>query len=103
MVHALIEWIYHRKMLAQHKKNFISINGRQAIQMPEKGTKARFQDQHKQMPVPFVIYADFEAVTEKVSTCRPNSEKSYADKYQHHIACSFGYILVCCYDDKCSK
>ena len=36
------------------------------------------------MPVPFFIYADFEAITEKVSGCQPNEEKSYTDKYQHH-------------------
>lgn len=45
--------------------NCISINGRQGIQMLKKGSKVQFQDHHKQMPVPFVIYADFEAITEK--------------------------------------
>lgn len=63
MVHALFEGFTTKKVLAQHKENCISINGRQAIQMPKKGSKVQFQDQHKQMPVPFVIYADFEAVS----------------------------------------
>ena len=31
-----------------------------------------------------------------------NPEKSYTNKYQKHIACSYGYQLVCV-DDKFSK
>ena len=55
------------------------------------------------MPVPFVIYAEFKAITEKVSGCQPNKEKSYTDKYKHHTACSSGYRVACRYDDKYPK
>ena len=54
-------------------------------------------------PEPFVIYADFEAITETVYGCHPDDAKSYTDKYQKHTGCSYGYKLVCCYDDKYSK
>ena len=41
------------------------INGEQAIRMPEKGKNIlQFKNHHKQMKVPFVIYADFETITE---------------------------------------
>ena len=53
-------------VLTEHKNNCISINGKQAINMPEKGDKVYFKNHHKQLPVPFVIYADFEALTEKI-------------------------------------
>ena len=44
------------------------INGEQAIRMPQKENNTlKFQNFHKQMSVPFVIYADFEAITEKIS------------------------------------
>ena len=79
------------------------INGEQAIIMPKEGSMVQFQNYHKQMPVPFVIYADFDAVTEKVSGCQPDDAKSYTDKYQKHTGCSYGYKVVCCYDDKYSK
>ena len=92
-----------KEVLTKHKENFLSINGKQAIQMPKKGSKVEFQDYHKQLPIPFVIYANFEVINEKVSGCQPNGEKSYTDKYQHHTACSYGYKLVCCYVDKHSK
>ena len=57
----------------------------------------------KQLPVPFVIYADFESITEKISGCQPSDRQSYTEKYQKHTACSFGYKVVCHYDKKYSK
>ena len=79
------------------------IDCEQAVKMPKKGNKVQFQNFHKQVPVPFVIYADFEAITEKLDSCLPDSNKSYTDKYQQYTACSYGYKLVCCYDDKYTK
>ena len=90
-------------VLTEHKNNCISINGKQAIKMPEKGDKVYFKNHHKQLSVPFVIYADFEAITEKVSGCQPSNEKSYTEAYQKHTDCGYGYKVVCCYDDKYSK
>lgn len=55
------------------------------------------------MPAAFIIYANFEAITEKVTGCQPNSTKSYTDKYQKHTASSYGYKVVCCYNDKYIK
>ncbi|WAQ94573.1 hypothetical protein MAR_007044 [Mya arenaria] len=46
---------------------------------------------------PFVIYADFEAIVEPSNKAFENSS------YQNHIACGYGYKLVCNYDDKYSK
>ena len=43
-------------------------------------------------PVPFVMYADFEAITEKIDTCQPSNQKSYTTTYQSHRACGFGMI-----------
>ena len=55
------------------------------------------------MPVPFVVYANFEAITGKVPGCQPSAEKSFTDKYQENTACRYSYKLVCCYDDQYSK
>ena len=43
-----------KEVLAKHMENCLSINGKQGIQMPKKGSKGQFQDHHRQMPVPFV-------------------------------------------------
>ena len=55
------------------------------------------------MPVPFVIYADFEAITEKDQSCSPEDSSSYTEAYQKYTDCGCAYKLVCCYDDKDSK
>ena len=61
---------------------FMVINGEQAIRMPQKGNNIlRIQNCHKQMPVQFVIYADFEAITEKIQRCQPNNTQSYTESY----------------------
>ena len=54
-------------------------------------------------PVPFVIYADFEAITEKIDSCIPPDQKSFTSTYQSHRACSYGYKVVCHADQSYSK
>ena len=55
------------RILANHVNNCLTINGAQAINMPKQGENIlKFNYFHKQLPVPFVIYADFEAITKKV-------------------------------------
>ena len=59
------------RILANHVNNCLMINGNHAINMPKKGENIlRFNNFHKQLPVPFVIYADFEAITKKVQGCK---------------------------------
>ena len=41
-----------------------------------------------------------EAITEKISGCQPNNNKSFTEAYQKHTDCGLGYKVVCCYDDK---
>ena len=49
-----------------YNTNCIVINSQQAIKLPDKDNNIlKLQNFHKQMPVPLVIYADFEAITEK--------------------------------------
>ena len=92
------------RVLNNHKENCIQVNGQQAIKMPDKDNNTlKFNNFHKQQPVPFVIYADFEAITEKIQGCQQNNESSYTEAYQKHTDCGYGYKVVCCYDDKYTK
>ena len=62
--------------------------------MPGEGkNKLIFQNHHKQLPAPFIIHADFEAVTTKVEL---DPTKSSTQRTQHHEACSYSYIVVRC-------
>ena len=71
--------------------------------MPKEGSTVKFENYHKQQPVPFVIYADFEAITEKIECDETASSESYTRAYQKHRDCGYGYKVVCCYDDEYSK
>ena len=91
-------------VLNEHKDNCIQVNGTQAVKMPDKDNNIlKFNNFHKQQAVPFVIYADFEAIIEKISGCKPNNNKSYTEAYQKHTDCGYGYKVVCFYDDKYTK
>ena len=97
------------EILDAHRKDCIVINGNQAIKMPnEDENEDEFVNHRKQIPVPFVIYADFEAITKKnkkydVNESKDNSNVSYTKSYQTHIDCGYGYKVVCHYDWKLSK
>ena len=92
------------RVLSDHKDICIQVNGTQAIKMPNKDNNIlKFNNFHKQQPVPFVIYADFEAITEKIHACQQDGNKSYTEAYQTHTDCGYGYKVVCCYDDKYTK
>ena len=110
-----LQCFYSNESLAKHRVYCIAINGVQAIELPQKyidknGVERTpcvyFKNHHKTLPVPFGIYADFEANTENVADLEANTEKSdsksYTEKYQKHTACSFGYKVVCHYDKKYS-
>ena len=94
---------YSEYDLEAHKGDCLIINGTQRIEMPKEGRQVQFHNYQKQLPVPFVIYADFEAITRKIDSCSPDGKTSYTHPYQRHEACGFGYKLVCRYDQKYSK
>ena len=96
-----LQCLSSKEHLEKHKVVCVEINGKQAVEMPSPGSKIAFKNYRKQLPAPFVIYADFEAITEKVSEKAP--QKSRTEQYQKHTACGYGYKVVCCYDDKFSK
>ena len=63
------------RVLASHVNNCLTINGAQAINMPKRGENIlKVNNFHKQLPVPFVIYADFEAITKKAQGCEQSEE-----------------------------
>ena len=53
--------------------------------------KMSFTNHHKQMKVPYVIYADFECVLEKIAGCEPSQDASFTER---HEPCGFSYIVV---------
>ena len=90
-------------LLEKHIPDCYLLNGTQKIELPKPGSKVFFRNYHRIQPVPFVIYADFEALTEKIDTCHQNNNQSYTDPYQKHKTCGYGYKVVCHQDQQYSK
>ena len=77
------------KILSNHKKQCLLINGCQAVNC-ELGT-IKFINYNKQIPILFKIYADTEWFLKRVNSY----EGEHAIKYQEHIPNSIGAKLVC--------
>ena len=71
--------------------------------LPEAGTFLSFQNYHKKMDLPFVIYADFESVIKPIHSVQPSPLNCYTEKKQIHIPVSFCYYVKCSFDDRFSK
>ena len=87
------------EILEKHKDVCLKINGKQSVKLPEKGTTISFNNWKKQLQVPFVIYADFESINKKVNEQSGLSTK----KLQSQEACSYGYKVICSYDESLTK
>ena len=87
--------------MIEHKEDCLVINSKQNIKL-EKGFIS-FKNYSKQIPVSFIIYADFECILKNVnSDIIDADDNSYTKKYQDDIPCSFAYKVVCV-DNKYSK
>ena len=75
-------------MLAKHKEDCLSINGKQSVKI-EKGI-IEFENYFKQIPVPSKIYSDFECNLRGVKSY----EGFYTQKKQNHVLCSFACKVV---------
>ena len=93
-----IQYFNSEERLQKHMIDCIVLNGCQAIEMPSEGEITKFKSFRETIKIPFVIYADLEALLEKL-TVLENSEDN-TEKLQKHVACSYGYKVVCCYDER---
>ena len=70
--------------------------------MPKKGDILKFKNFCNSEKVPFIIYADTEALIKAIQSCTPDSQNSYTKKYQKHGPISFSYYIKC-FDDEIYK
>ena len=72
---------------------YCSTNETVAVKMPSRNTTLKFQNQYKQLPIPFVVYADFECFTKPLLTCEPYPHDSYIYSCQKHEPSGFCLYL----------
>ena len=80
---------YSKEELFQKHIEYCSTNESVCVKMPTRNSKLSFNNHHKQLPIPFVVYADFECFTKPMNTCCPNPEDSYNFNYQKHEPSGF--------------
>ena len=88
---------FTKASLLEEHRPYCNIHGPQKIQLPsEKDKWLSFsgRDMAKQQESPYVIYADFESYTTKISSCSPDPSKSYTHKLTQHIPSGFAYKIV---------
>ena len=80
---------FSKEELFQKHIEYCSTNESVCVKMPTRNSKLSFNNHHKQLPIPFVVYADFECFTKPMNTCSPNPEDSYTYNYQKHEPSGF--------------
>ena len=84
---------FTKEELLQKHILYCSNNETVSVKMPEEGTMLYFKNYEKQLPVPFVVYADFECFTKPINTCIPNPKESYSYNYQKHEPSGFCFYI----------
>ena len=80
------------ELFEKHIK-YCSNNESVAVLMPPKNAKLQFQNYYKKLPIPFVVYTDFECFTKPLQTCQPYPHDSYTYSYQKHEPSGFCFYL----------
>ena len=87
------------ELLDKHIK-YCSNNQTTLVNMPKPNTYLYFKNYYKQLPIPFVVYADFECFTKPMNSCSPNPKESYNYNYQKHEPSGFCFYVKGIVDKK---
>ena len=85
--------IFTKEDLLEKHISYCGKNETVAVKMPTKNSILKFQHHFKKLPIPFIIYADFECFTIPVNSCQPNPDKSFTQGYQKHEPSGFCLYL----------
>ena len=80
---------YTKEELLQKHILYCSNNKKAVVKMPEANKYLYFKNHYKKIPIPFVVYADFECFTKPMNSCSPNPKDSYNYNYQKHEPSGF--------------
>ena len=84
---------FSKEELFQRHIEYCSSNESVVVKMPTRNSKLGFINYFKQLPIPFVVYADFECFTQTIENCKPNPAGSYTLGYQKHEPSGFCFYI----------
>ena len=88
-VHAFIT----KEVVKRHIKDCFKINGKQTVKINEKIEHVKFKNFERKLKSLFIIYTDFESILVLEDNKKQTKNESHTNKYQEHVACSYGYKL----------
>lgn len=81
------KFIAHQELCSQYPPT--------RIELPtDKKNILKFENFRHEQKIPYVIYANFECLLEKVSTVQSGPENSFTEEIQVHTLFSFAYYIV---------
>ena len=87
-----------KEILAEHEKDCEGIKGKPTrIEMPNESDKdLYFKNDKNQQKVPYVIYADFESLIQKIEGPEQQREEQerYTENKNIHMTCGYSYKVV---------
>ena len=86
-------WHFSKEELLDKHIEYCSSNKTAVVKMPEPNTFLCFKNYDRQLPVPFVVYADFECFTKPMNTCSPCPKESFNYNYQKHEPSGFCFYV----------
>ena len=69
-------WHFSKEELLDKHIEYCLNNKTAVVDMPPKNKFIHFKNYYKQLPIPFVVYADFECFTKPMNSCSPNPKDS---------------------------
>ena len=92
---------FHTAESLEKHETFCSNHDVVKVELPdEENNTLSFKNYNKSMKVPFVIYADFEAFTQKLDDDKPrDNNSSYTSQYEKHAPSGFCYYIKCSFDE----
>ena len=86
-------WHFSKEELLDKHIEYCLNNKTAVVDMPPKNKFIHFKNYYKQLPIPFVVYADFECFTKPMNSCSPNPKDSYNYNYQKHEPSGFCFYV----------
>ena len=101
----LFSFIQHRRKTQKKKhENVCNDHHYGYVEIPNKHKKIiKYNHGEKSLKAPFMIYADFECLLEKMPSCQNNPEKSYTEKKTKHIPSDYLLFNNCSFDEARNK
>ena len=77
---------FTRELSRDQHQAYCEDNESVRVEMPRKGMTVEFCDGQSQFKVPFIMYADFESILERIESPNPDPNQPYSQRVNQHVS-----------------